>query len=998
MKKNRGRILGMLIICSCCVKAQYISFKKVSYTEGLTTYNIRKTFNDKYNFLWTATQDGIYRYDGNKMDVLKTREIKTQAICNNFITDMVYDQNNTIYAASFEGGIDAIDINSLTVTHVLCTEKKNLNQLPGKWITKIVTDGYGSLWILGQNFLAVLHLQSGKLKLFDTLFSAADYSLIGDMQLYNKQYIVLSHKNKGLVILQAQTQQLHTTLSNAQLSVGTEGIAAFTSQNEKLAIAGSTSIHIGTLQKKQWVSPAETGLQQWPNALITQLAIQEQQLWIGTSNNLYLYNWQFQTIREVPLQQTSEKTAQSINHLYLDNRKNIWVSTTKELMYATTSQNGIKSFKGGNGFTIPHLYSLIGAPDNSIYATGTDGLYKTTLHNLQIEKIKGSEKLGLVHCMEQLNDATWLVSSESGMYLYFTATQEFSKTALVQQYPEWKPFLNNAFNAAYTNGIISYWGSFEEEGLIIWNKQTHTLTHLKAGSKHTGGLQENLIHNLKTDRDGYLWILCNNSVCRFDMQKQAVVECYSKAQNNAPPAAMFFDVYDDGNRLWFGSYGGGLNILHKQNKTWSSFTEQNGLCNNAIYGILPQQQDYIWVSSNNGLSRIHLKTMECTNFFEEDGLQSNAFDEKGSLLYQNKLYFAGLDGFSEIDYTRLHTQIQKPLFFIRHVSWQTSDSVFNSQQLNLNRLVLPSNTLAATVTLSLPDFNNQNKYKIFYRINNKEGQYIKTNTGNTIALNGLQYGTYQISFMYTDANNKAIVPPLSLTIIILPKWYQTLLFKIAVVLAIGGIFYMLYRFRVKQITRVLMVRKKISSDLHDDIGSTLSSINMYSQIAQLKPGDQGYLQQISTNTQEVLEKLDDIVWANNPKNDQVKNLAERIDGFGRQLLQAKNIDFHFNYAASINELTIHDATRQTLYLIAKEAINNTAKYAAAANCTVDLFVEAKNICCRIVDDGKGFDNSQPTSRNGLVNMRQRAEALKGTFELKSAIGEGTTVLVKLPIK
>ena len=172
---------------------------------------------------------------------------------------------------------------------------------------------------------------------------------------------------------------------------------------------------------------------------------------------------------------------------------------------------------------------------------------------------------------------------------------------------------------------------------------------------------------------------------------------------------------------------------------------------------------------------------------------------------------------------------------------------------------------------------------------------------------------------------------------------------------------------------------------------------MYSQIAQLQTNDPTYAASIQENTREVLEKLDDIVWATNPKNDKLGNLTERMDSFARPLLQAKGIEFNFEPDIKMQSSRLEENTRQNLFLIYKEAINNICKYAQCKTCTVSLFIKSKQIFCTITDDGIGFDTTLPSERNGLLNMKLRVNQLKGKINISSVVGEGTLIHIQLPL-
>ena len=90
-------------------------------------------------------------------------------------------------------------------------------------------------------------------------------------------------------------------------------------------------------------------------------------------------------------------------------------------------------------------------------------------------------------------------------------------------------------------------------------------------------------------------------------------------------------MYDDGTNLWFCTYGGGMNGYNKGSGKWTYIDESNGLSNNCVYTILPENDSVFWVSTNMGLSRVNMRTRSCSNYFEDDGLQDNSFDEKGAL-------------------------------------------------------------------------------------------------------------------------------------------------------------------------------------------------------------------------------------------------------------------------------------------------------------------------------------------------------------------------------
>ena len=145
-----------------------------------------------------------------------------------------------------------------------------------------------------------------------------------------------------------------------------------------------------------------------------------------------------------------------------------------------------------------------------------------------------------------------------------------SKKSCVEMFPEWEPFQNNYFNKSLIYKNKEYWVSEEDEGMFIWDKSKHIVTKVKANTSLNKGLQENLIHNIKKDRDGFAWILSNNTIAKYDMEADTVVELFKyHSKSKQLNSGIYFDMYHDGSNLWFATYGGGLNILNKKSRRWS---------------------------------------------------------------------------------------------------------------------------------------------------------------------------------------------------------------------------------------------------------------------------------------------------------------------------------------------------------------------------------------------------------------------------------------------
>ncbi len=204
--------------------------------------------------------------------------------------------------------------------------------------------------------------------------------------------------------------------------------------------------------------------------------------------------------------------------------------------------------------------------------------------------------------------------------------------------------------------------------------------------------------------------------------------------------------------------------------------------------------------------------------------------------------------------------------------------------------------------------------------------------------------------------------------------------------------------RTKRLLEIEKVRNNIARDLHDDMGSALSSINILSQVALVeKNGNtQSYLQRIGDQSARMMEDMGDMVWSINPRNDSMSQVLIRMREFATEIFELKNIEYLFT-ENGIEHLTLNTDQRKNLFLIYKETINNAAKYSQATMVEINLEQQDHMLIMSIKDNGQGFDEQKVKAGNGLRNLRERAKEINATLELKSTVSAGTEVILKVPI-
>ena len=212
------------------------------------------------------------------------------------------------------------------------------------------------------------------------------------------------------------------------------------------------------------------------------------------------------------------------------------------------------------------------------------------------------------------------------------------------------------------------------------------------------------------------------------------------------------------------------------------------------------------------------------------------------------------------------------------------------------------------------------------------------------------------------------------------------------------IFILINRVKLKRSIVIERMRTRLSRDLHDDIGSTLSSINILSQMAKHNAPESSdskttdALEKINERSQRLLDNMSDIVWSIKPENDTLDEMLIRMRQYATGMLESKGIDYTIDFPTEKTDIKLPLEVKNNIYLIFKEAVNNLCKYAQCRQANLTLRIENKKMTMIIQDDGIGFytdTKAFDNGGNGLKNMRQRAAEIKATLEITSRSGKGT---------
>ncbi|MFT3678001.1 MAG: triple tyrosine motif-containing protein [Chitinophagaceae bacterium] len=624
--------------------------------------------------------------------------------------------------------------------------------------------------------------------------------------------------------------------------------------------------------------------------------------------------------------------------------------------------------------------------DSITYAGGQNGLYFINSYTGTVRNI--SPGINYYHSFTDPKGNN-IVSNDNGSFVWRN-NRLIPLPAIYKEFSG-KQFVFNC-HVRLNDSVIAL-GTRNFKGVIIWQPGKGIRRILD--DNPAGGLSENVINALYVDKKRNLWVAGDQSLTVFNGQLE-LVKNFSPVNSVSKKAySLFFDMYDSDSLYYVASYGQGVIVLDKTFNIVKELTTGSGLSSNSTYKLLPYQDSLLFVTSNNGLSVFHLKDADrYESYFESDGLQSNSFEENTGAVFNGHIYAGGTRGLSIINPSLLNEKRAGiPLFFDNLVVDMADGSKIDTIDVRLAHFNIPNNVTQTRLTFSAPVFFQSSKIEYQYRIKELHEHWIDLGNRNAIFFVGLAPGKYTIYIRARYPSEEWPEKFLTTTLVFSPKWFQTLAFKLAVLALIIGAVYFLYRFRITQMRKQEQIRKSIAIDLHDDIGSNLNSIKIFTHLAIKEENPQQHLTNIEESLTQTSAGLRDMIWILDDSKDTVEELVARIKKFAHPLCLAKNIELSCTIESDKIEDLVTKSEKRNLLLIAKEVINNAIKYANSSKIELTLSIKAKRKKLVIRDNGDGFDTASASAGNGLKNIQHRASQLRWLLVIESN-QQGTVVTIE----
>jgi two-component sensor histidine kinase len=445
----------------------------------------------------------------------------------------------------------------------------------------------------------------------------------------------------------------------------------------------------------------------------------------------------------------------------------------------------------------------------------------------------------------------------------------------------------------------------------------------------------------------------------------------------------------------------GLSRLRKEDRdrpVFMRYLVKDGLPNDVIYGILEDDGGNLWISTNYGISRLDSETETFKNFDTRDGLHGNEFNtETFCRTAEGTFIFGGVNGATEFHPDSLsESTFNAPViltgFNIFDRPAELEQSLSSSEEITLSYRDNYFSFEFASLDYSKPDRN-----RFEYILEGLDKEWTQAGTRHFAGYTHVNPGRYTFKVRGTNGDGIWSDDIASVRIVITPPFWRTWWFITLVVIAATALVAGIIIYRVRQLLAIERLRSRIAADLHDDIGAGLTEISIMGEIITRKlPNDSKNLvtteiDRIGTTSRHLIDSMSDIVWLVNPGRDSLFDLISRLGDSYKESLHTCDINFRTENLESLKNVRLSMEYRQNLFLIFKEALNNSLKYSGAGDISLEVSLSGKKLIMKLADDGKGFDIDSVQEGNGLGNMKERAGRIGGRLTVDSAPGKGTAI-------
>ena len=1030
-----------LLLSERGVSAQQLPVRTYTTADGLPRDLVLRIVRDSHGFLWFCTGDGLSRFNGYEFttygvehglphpfinDLLETRRgvywVATngggiarfnpstlpneQPQTRNLFTafpvgdkptsnrvNFLYEDREARVWAGTDGGLFRLEETSGQV--IFRRVSLNLGELESVLIVRaLVEDTEGSLWVSTQGLGLVRRLPDGRTVRYKIQPSSGD--LVESLLFDPEGRLWIAHRGgAGLVVFKPET---------------TPAIASGDQLLTRTLVASASGACSSDQRVRLPDSPGEACRYTTADGLASDSVAGEiyqsadGRIWIGTDGGLTVFSDGH--FRSYTMAQGL--SSRSVWREVEDRDGNLWLASGTGAM--KISWSGFTTFGRLDGLSNAQVRSVFENQRGELCVTSDEGEpfinhfdgQRFNGVKLQVpRKIKGFG-WGSNQITFQDHTGEWWVPTYYGLY-------RFPRVASVGQLAHTRP------KAAYNQQHGELPGSdvfrlFEDSRGDIWisiaGGEPNLVRWVRATeSFHVYSEAEGLPRYspptaFREDAAGNLWLgFYEGGLARYRDGRFRMF-----TQTNGMPAGPVRALYlDHAGRLWVATGQSGVARLddpQAERPHFVVYTTADGLASNGVSCITEDKMGRIYFGTSRGLDQFDPQTKRVRHYTKADGLASNALtvafrDRQGALWFGTDLGLSRLIPGSD------PPQQPPPILISGLRIAGDSYAISALGETEVSGLTLNPTQNQLSIDFVGLGFGAGEALRYQYRLASADPDWSVPTDQRTINYAGLSPGAYRFMVRAVTADGSISPTPAIINFRILPPLWQRWWFVALVLLTVGLGATAVYRYRVSRLIELERVRTRIATDLHDDIGASLSLIAMLSEVAQreVPRGNSNVaepLASIATASRELVDSMSDIVWAVNPRKDRFSELVKRMRRFASDAFTSRDIALQFE-APDDHDFKLGADARREIFFIVKEGVNNIARHSGCTEAAIILRVQSGSLLLELRDNGKGFIPSLATEGNGLASMWERARRLGGEFEVVTANDRGTTFRLVVPL-
>ncbi len=1006
----------------------FFIFRHINTTGGLANNQVTSIVQDDKGYIWISTGNGLQKFDGNAFTSYHHDPDDPQSLNSDNAGQLTKDRDDNIWLLSPFLGFNLFNPSTGKNTRVIDfkdTSIKNLNSS-----TSACTDPQGNIWLASLNTIAKYDVATHRLIHYDHLLPrdksfGSPRAILCDPATGNLWMNVYGY---GICMLDPLRNVFYSNRYNPEkiplFSLAEDPGTIYLDRDHNFWINTFSGAlyryNLVTRQSHLYFSGriARKSVRGGHISIDCMMQDRTGRIWMGARKDGLLEYFSgadsFRLVRRDERTPGGLDYAEYLNCLFEDRDGNIWIGSDKGISLFNPYRQRF------------HSVNLPANADGTINITpvmnfqemGNHDIWLATYgEGIQVFDVQLQYKANYIYAplparggfsIGEPGNRVWSFLRQPGGNLMIGCQHAwlnfYDPRSGERRSSQPGPLLGNTIINMVPDSAQNVWFALYS-GIAKWRNGKFT-QYNDLLADH--GNSETQVFDLLVDKNQHLWVATQTrGLQQFDPVSGRFTKQFVPVRNDpnsiSDQSVQCITKINE-SLLALGTSSGGVDLFDLRSEKFAHITTREGLPGNNITALYFQPPRDLWVAGTQGICKVDLDSRRVFHYGIEDGILKNDFDDclHFQKLSDGRLLLGYPGGFVSFRPDSVGIGEPPPNVIL------TAFRVFE-QALPVDSLFNRSDTVYLSyrqnfITLEFASLSylEPSRVSYFYRLQGVDEDWVNAGGRRFASYANLSAGSYTFSVRSENRDGIPARKTRNIWIIIRPPYWETWWFRLLLILATGLLLYGWYRYRINQLLHWQAMRNEISRDLHDDVGATLGSISLLSEVAKgkMESGDRdraySLLMKISSHSREMVEKMSDIVWAINPKNENIAMIVQRLINFGQATCASRDIQLEIKADDPAIRQALPMESIKNIYLIVKEAMNNAIRHSGCNRLTVSFQSGPKGLQITVEDDGKGFDPEEIRRGNGLSNIESRIRELGGSLTIRSK-DRGTRVGLKVPL-